>query len=110
MGIHGHGVGTLDSREPFAAALREGEEAAVGGIHVEPGASTLGDVSQTIELIDASGVCAPVPDPEWAPDRKSGALERQVHRRESRDSRVVRDLPVDPGHDHRLIPKDRDVG
>ena len=56
VGVEGDGVGSLDALESLVAALGELEEAAVGGVDVEPEVVLLGEVGQVVQGVDGAGV------------------------------------------------------
>ena len=58
MCVDGHGVGALDAPQALTAPGGQGEEPAVRGVDVEPGAGVGGDVGHAVERVDAAGVRA----------------------------------------------------
>ena len=54
--VDGHGVGALDAPQALTAPGGQGEEPAVRGVDVEPGAGIGCDVGQAVERVDAAGV------------------------------------------------------
>ena len=85
VGVDGDRIGSLDPPQALGSAFGEGEEAAVGGVDVEPGVVLSGDVGEFGKRVDGSGVSVtggghqqPWPGPLGAVLRQPAAQRGQV--------------------------------